>query len=134
MFVELRTSVKLLSCEPSLPALPVYIIKILLVEEVGVIERLKDASVKVVLLVAVSEDLFVDTTCSTDPAGIDAAAIPLDDVAKVPAKVAFCAVLSVSAVVPLLVCNTNAPDVSAVATSAVLDVVPAEMLDAMMYP
>jgi hypothetical protein len=43
-------------------------------------------------------------------------------------------VLSVSAVVPLLVCNTNAPVVSAVATSAVLDVVPAEMLDAMIYP
>lgn len=78
--------------------------------------------------------LVVLTTCNTAPAGNDAAAIPLAAVVSVPAKVAFCAVLSVSAVVPLLVCNTNAPVVSAVATSAVLDVVPAEMLDAMIYP
>jgi hypothetical protein len=78
--------------------------------------------------------LVVLNTCNTAPAGNDAEAIPLAAVVSVPAKVAFCAVLSVSAVVPLLVCNTNAPDVSAVATSAVLDVVPAEMLDAMMYP
>jgi len=80
------------------------------------------------------EEFIPVITCITEPAGIDALAMPLDDVVSVPAKVAFCAVLSVSAVVPLLVCNTNAPDVSAVATSAVLDVVPAEMLDAMMYP
>jgi hypothetical protein len=40
----------------------------------------------------------------------------------------------VSAVVPLLVFNSNAPEVSAVATSAVPDVVPAEMLDAMFCP
>jgi hypothetical protein len=32
-----------------------------------------------------------------------------------------------------LVCNTNAPVVSAVATSAVLDVVPALIDEAMMY-
>jgi hypothetical protein len=80
------------------------------------------------------EEFIPVITCITEPAGIDALAMPLDDVAKVPAKVAFCAVLSVSAVVPLFVCNTNAPVVSAVATSAVLDVVPAEMLDAMIYP
>ena len=85
-------------------------------------------------VVDVCVDVVPVTTCNTDPAGIDAAAIPLDDVASVPAKVAFCAVLSVSAVVPLLVCNTNAPVVSAVATSAVLDVVPALIDDAMMYP
>jgi hypothetical protein len=40
----------------------------------------------------------------------------------------------VSPVVPLLLCSANMPVVSAVATSAVLDVVPAEMLDAMIYP
>jgi len=73
-------------------------------------------------------------TCNTAPVGKDAAVIPFAAVVSVPAKVAFCAVLRVSAVVPLLVCNTSEPDVSAVATSAVLDVVPAEMLDAMFYP
>jgi len=80
------------------------------------------------------EEFIPVITCITEPAGIDAAAMPLDDVAKVPAKVAFCAVLSVSATVPLLVASCRTPEVSAVATSAVLDVVPAEMLDAMMYP
>ena len=74
--------------------------------------------------------LVVLKTCSTDPVGNDALAIPWAAVVSVPAKVAFCAVLSVSAVVPLLVCNTKAPEVSAEATSAVADVVPAEILDA----
>jgi len=106
----------------------------LLVELDGVILADNPVVTKVVDDVDTCVFVVPCTTCKIDPAGIDAAAIPLEDVASVPAKVAFCAVLSVSAVVPLLVCNTNAPVVSAVATSAVLDVVPAEMLDAMIYP
>ena len=78
--------------------------------------------------------LVVLTTCNTAPAGKDALAIPCAAVVSVPAKVAFCAVLSVSAVVPLLVFSSNAPVVSAVCTSAVPDVVPAEMLDAIFNP
>jgi hypothetical protein len=104
------------------------------VEDVGVIVAVKFVSTKELEVVEVVDVVVALTTCNMEPAGIDAAAIPLEDVVSVPANVAFCAVLSVSAVVPLLVCNTNAPDVSAVATSAVLDVVPAEMLDAMIYP
>jgi len=109
--------------------------KMLFVAFVGVI--VTDSPVAVTLLFEPFDvlDVVVDwTTCITDPVGKDAFAIPCAAVVSVPAKVAFCAVLSVSAVVPLLVCNTNAPVVSAVATSAVLDVVPAEMLDAMIYP
>jgi hypothetical protein len=104
------------------------------VEDVGVIVAVKFVSTKELEVVEVVDDVVALTTCKIDPAGMDACVIPLDAVATVPAKVAFCAVLSVSAVVPLLVCNTNAPVVSAVATSAVLDVVPAEMLDAMFCP
>jgi hypothetical protein len=110
-------------------------ISILLEELVGVIETDKPVtSVKTLAFDEKESVLVVLTTCNTAPAGKDALAIPCAAVVSVPAKVAFCAVLSVSAVVPLLVCNTNAPVVSAVATSAVLDVVPAEMLDAMIYP
>ena len=46
----------------------------------------------------------------------------------------FWLVSIVIAVVPLFVCNTNAPVLSAVQINAVVDVVPAEMLDAMIYP
>jgi hypothetical protein len=104
------------------------------VAEVGVIVAVKFVSTKELEVVEVVDVVVALTTCNMEPAGKDALAIPCAAVVTVPAKVAFCAVLRVSAVVPLLVCNTNAPDVSAVATSAVLDVVPAEMLDAMMYP
>jgi hypothetical protein len=108
---------------------------ILLVELVGVMVADKVVSATVVFAEErFDEELIPVITCITEPAGIEALAIPLDDVVTVPAKVAFCAVLSVSAVVPLLVFSSNAPVVSAVCTSAVPDVVPAEMLDAMMYP
>jgi hypothetical protein len=107
----------------------------LLVELVGVIVADKVVSATVVFAEERFDEEFTPvTTCITEPAGMEALAMPLDDVVSVPANVAFCAVLSVSAVVPLLVCNTNAPVVSAVATSAVLDVVPALIDEAMMYP
>ena len=115
--------------------LQLKIINILLVDDVGVIETDKPVtSVKDVADVENVSVLVVLTTCNTAPAGNDALAILLAAVVSVPAKVAFCEVSSVSAVVPLLVCNTNEPVVSAVATSAVADVVPAERVDAMFYP
>ena len=120
--------------ESEVPPCKLYMTRILLDVLVGVIVAVKPTVISVVLVEDVNVVTVVLTTCNTAPAGKDALAIPLAAVVSVPANVAFCAVLSVSAVVPLLVCNTNAPEVSAVATSAVLDVVPAEMLDAMFCP
>jgi hypothetical protein len=51
-----------------------------------------------------------------------------------PAKVTLWSVPIVTAVVPLLEASCNTPDVSALMFNAVLDVVPAETIEAMFIP
>ena len=65
-------------------------ISILLEELVGVIET--DNPVTSIIVADVVENVSVLvalTTCNTDPAGIDAFAIPLEEVVSVPASVVF---------------------------------------------